>query len=121
MKPGYTGIERIRKASQFSMKGLQAAWEESAFRQEVALGVALVPLSFWLGQTLVETAVLITSYAIVLIAELLNTAIEAVVDRVGHEHHDLAGRAKDIASAAVALSLLLLGAVWALVAAHRFL
>ena len=83
MKPGYTGIKRIRKASQFSMKGLQAAWDESAFRQEVALGVALVPLSFWLGQTLVETAILITSYAIVLIAELLNTAVEAVVDRVG--------------------------------------
>lgn len=121
MKPGYTGIERIRKASQFSMKGLRAAWDESAFRQECGLGVVLVPLSFWLGQTLVETAILIAAYAIVLIVELLNTAVEAVVDRVGHEHHDLAGRAKDIASAAVALSLLLLGAVWALVAAHRFL
>ena len=104
------------------MKGLRAAWrDESAFRQECALGAVLVPLSFWVGESLVETALLIGTYAAVLITELLNTAIEAVVDRVGHEHHDLAGRAKDIASAAVALSLLLLGGVWALIAAHRFL
>lgn len=122
MKPGYTGIERIRRASQFSLKGLQAAWrDESAFRQECALGVLLVPLAFWLGETLVQVALLIGAWAIVLIAELLNTAIEAVVDRIGQEPHELAERAKDIASAAVALGLVLLGAVWALVAAHRFL
>ena len=121
MKPGYTGIKRIRKASQFSMKGLQAAWDESAFRQECALGVVALPLSWWVAQTLVEFALLVSVYAVVLITELLNTAVEAVVDRVGHEHHDLAGRAKDIASAAVALSLVLLAVVWALVAAHRFI
>ncbi len=121
MKPGYTGIERIRKASQFSMKGFVAAWDESAFRQECGLGIVLVPASFWLGQNLLETAFLIAVYALVLIAELLNTAVEAVVDRIGLEHHDLAGRAKDIASSAVAVSLLLLAAVWLLVAAHRFL
>ena len=122
MKPGYTGFKRLRKASQFSMKGLRAAWrDESAFRQECALGVVLVPLSFWVGESLVETALLIGAYAAVLITELLNTAIEAAVDRVGREPNDLAGRAKDIASAAVAVSLLLLGCVWALVVAHRFL
>ena len=122
MKPGYTGFKRLRKASQYSMKGLRAAWrDESAFRQECALGVVLVPLSFWMGESLVETALLIGAYAAVLITELLNTAIEAAVDRVGREPNDLAGRAKDIASAAVAVSLLLLGCVWALVAAHRFL
>ncbi len=122
MKPGYTGIKRLHKASQFSMKGLRAAWrDESAFRQECALGAVLVPLSFWVGETVGETALLISVYFAVLITELLNTAIEAVVDRVGHEHHDLAGRAKDIASAAVALSLLLLAIVWALIAANRFL
>ncbi len=122
MKPGYTGFKRIRKASQFSMKGLRAAWrDESAFRQECTLGLVLIPLAFWLGQTLVETALLISAYAIVLIAELLNTAVEAVVDRVGEEPNDLAGRAKDIASAAVALALVLLAVIWVLVAAHRFL
>lgn len=122
MKPSYTGIKRIRKASQFSRKGLRAAWrDESAFRQECALGVVLVPLSFWVGGTLVETALLLSVYGIVLIAELLNTGIEVAVDRIGKEHHDLAGRAKDIASAAVALSLLLLVVVWGLVAVNRFL
>ncbi len=122
MKPRYTGFKRIWAAGQFSLKGLRAAWrDESAFRQECALGLVLLPLSFWLGQTPVETALLISVYAIVLIAELLNTAVEAVVDRVGEEFHDLAGRAKDIASAAVALALLLLAVVWTLVAAHRFL
>ncbi len=109
-------------ASQFSWRGLRAAWrDESAFRQECALGVVLIPASFWLGETLVQVALLIGAYAIVLISEMLNTAVEAVVDRIGQEPHELSERAKDIASAAVALSLVLLGAVWALVAAHRFL
>ena len=122
MKPGYTGFKRIRAASQYSLKGLRAAWrDESAFRQECALGAVLLPLSFWLGQTPVETALLITAYAIVLIAELLNTAVEAVVDRIGPEFHDLAGRAKDIASTAVALALVLMAVVWSLVAANRWL
>lgn len=83
--------------------------------------MVLVPLSFWVGGTLVETALLLSVYGIVLIAELLNTGIEVAVDRIGKEHHDLAGRAKDIASAAVALSLLLLVVVWGLVAVNRFL
>ena len=122
MKPGYTGFRRIRMASQYSWRGLLAAWRhESAFRQECALGIVLIPASFWLGETLVQVALLIGAYAIVLISELLNTAVEAVVDRIGQEPHELSERAKDIASTAVALSLVLLGAVWALVAAHRFL
>ena len=109
-------------ASQYSWRGLLAAWRhESAFRQECALGIVLIPASFWLGETLVQVALLIGAYAIVLISELLNTAVEAVVDRIGQEPHELSERAKDIASTAVALSLVLLGVVWALVAAHRFL
>jgi len=120
VKPGYTGFKRLRKASQYSWAGLKFAWrDESAFRQECALGVVLIPLAFWLGETWLEIAMLIGVYALVLISELLNTGVELAVDLVDQEPNELAGRAKDIASAAVALSLLLLGVVWALAAAHR--
>ncbi|MCZ6659146.1 MAG: diacylglycerol kinase [Gammaproteobacteria bacterium] len=122
VKPGYTGFKRLTKASQYSMKGLSAAWRfESAFRQECSVGLILVPLAFWVGETAEQTVLLIGVCAIVLITELLNSAIEAVVDRVGTERHDLAGRAKDMGSAAVAISLMLVLVTWALLAWSRFI
>ena len=122
VKPGHTGFKRLTKASRYSMKGLSAAWRfESAFRQECSIGLILVPLAFWVGETAEQTILLISVCAIVLITELLNSAIEAVVDRVGTEHHDLAGRAKDMGSAAVAISLMLVLVTWALLAWSRFI
>lgn len=121
-KPGKTGIARIIAATGYSRQGLAAAWRhESAFRQECTLALILLPLAWWLGTTLAERLILIAVLAIVIITELLNSGIEAVVDRIGEEHHALAGRAKDMGSAAVFISLLLVLVVWAGVAAHRFL
>jgi diacylglycerol kinase (ATP) len=115
-KPGATGLVRIINATRYSWQGLCAAFKhESAFRQELLLSVVLVPAAFWVGNTKVEIALLIGSLFLVLMVELLNSAIEAVVDRVGNEQHDLAGRAKDLGSAAVMLSLLLVAIVWGLV------
>lgn len=115
-KPGATGLTRIVNAAGYSLQGLRAAVKyESAFRQELFLVVILLPAVFWVGNTAVEYALLIGSLLMVLIVELLNSAIEAVVDRVGSEHHELAGRAKDMGSAAVLLSLLQVCVVWGLV------
>jgi diacylglycerol kinase (ATP) len=103
-----------------SRKGLIGAFrEEAAFRQELALAVLVVPLGLWLGRSGVERALLVAPVLLVLIVELLNSAIEATVDRVGPERHELAGLAKDIGSAAVLLSLLLCALVWALVLLYR--
>lgn len=122
MKPQRKGIKRFWRAVRFSLAGLRSAWrQEPAFRQECCIGLVLIPLAFWVGETLVQAALLIGVYALVLIAELLNSAIEAAVDRAGLEPHDLARRAKDIASAAVAVALVLLAVVWALTAAQRLL
>jgi len=107
-----TGLSRVWHAAGFSMAGLRAGWSETAFRQEVLAAVVLVPLAFWLGTGWVETALLAGSVLIVMITELLNTAIEAVVDRVGPEWHDLSKRAKDMGSAAVLLSLVLCSGIW---------
>ena len=113
-KPNGIGIGRILKATQCSIKGFKAAFkEESAFRTELALGVILLPLSFWLAQSLQHWVILIVSFLFLLIVELLNSAIEALTDRVGVEYHVLSGRAKDIASAAVTLALIVLFIVWA--------
>ncbi|MGD2118810.1 MAG: diacylglycerol kinase [Chromatiales bacterium] len=121
-KPGNTGIKRIIAAAGFSMRGLRAAWKhEAAFRQELMLAVVMLPLAFWLGQTVVEQALLITTLFIVVITEVLNSSIEAVVDRISDEQHKLAGRAKDMGSAAVFLSLLLVGVVWGLMLWQRFM
>ena len=99
-----------------SMKGLSAAFrEEAAFRQELALAVLVIPLGLWLGQNGVERALLIAPMFLVLVVELINSAIEATVDRIGLERHTLSGLAKDIGSAAVLMSLLLLAVVWLLV------
>ncbi len=111
-----TGITRVVRAFGNSLKGLAGAFrEEAAFRQELALAVFLVPLGLYLGQNGIERALLVAPILLVLIVELLNSAIEATVDRVGLERHRLSGLAKDIGSAAVLLSFVLLVTVWVLV------
>lgn len=120
-KPGKTGIARVIDAFGYSMKGFSASWKyEAAFRQEVALAVILIPTAFWLAQSHIELILLISSVFWVLMAELANSSVEAVVDRTGSERHELSGRAKDIGSALVFLSLTLLVIVWAIVAINRF-
>jgi Diacylglycerol kinase len=108
-----TGFTRMWHAAGFSLAGLRAGWSEAAFRLEACLAVALLPLAFWLGHGWVEVALLAGSVLLVLIVELLNTAIEAAIDRIGLERHPLSGRAKDMGSAAVLLALLLAGGIWA--------
>lgn len=116
------GLRRLIAATSFSAAGLRAAWRhEEAFRQEALLSLLLTPLALWLGQSPTQRLLLIGSCALVLIVELLNSAIEAVVDRIGHDLHELSAQAKDMGSAAVLLSLLLAAAVWLTVAAERFL
>jgi diacylglycerol kinase (ATP) len=120
-KPGHTGIRRIILATRFSAQGLAYAWKnESAFRQEVSLTVLLLPVAFWLGRTANEVLMLVLPLALVLIVELLNSAVEATVDRISDKKHELAGSAKDMGSAAVFISLLVVGAVWGTVAWQRF-
>ncbi len=121
-KPDNTGIRRILRATKFSFQGLAQAWQhEPAFRQELILTLLLTPVAVWLGRTALERAVLIGCCLIVLIVELINSAIEAAIDRHGDEHHELSGRAKDMGSAAVFVSLALVVLVWGLIAADRFL
>jgi len=120
-KPGYQGVTRIIKAAGYSAKGFRAAWKyESAFRQEVVLTATLIPLAFLLGRNPVEVGLLIASLLLVVIVELLNSGIEAVVDRVGDEPHQLSGRAKDLGSAAVFVALILKLVLWVSVAMDRF-
>jgi diacylglycerol kinase (ATP) len=120
-KPAQTGLQRILDATVYSFAGLAAAWRhEAAFRQECVLVAMLLPLAFWLGQTTAERAVLISSLFVVIITELLNSAIEVLTDRVGSERHELSGRAKDLASAAVMLSLVLVLCVWGVIGYSRF-
>ena len=120
VKPGATGLGRIVKATGFSIGGLRSAWRhESAFRQECAIALVLVPCAFLLAETYTQAALLIAVTALVLVTELLNSAVEAVVDRIGPEHHELAGRAKDMGSAAVFVSLVVVLVTWTLVALDR--
>lgn len=110
------GRSRIIRAAIYSCQGLVACYKtEEAFRQELALAAVLLPLGLWLGDTGVERALLAGSVLMVLTAELINTGVEYVVDRIGAEYHELSGKAKDIVSAAVLLALLNLALVWALV------
>lgn len=109
-------LKRIVRAARHSLDGLRGAWRtEPAFRQEVLLLIVAVPAALWLTRDNLERAILIASVALVLVVELLNTAVESVVDRIGRERHELSGRAKDAGSAAVLVSLLLAGAVWLVV------
>jgi diacylglycerol kinase (ATP) len=117
---GRTGIDRLVHATGYSLSGLSQAYRgESAFRQEFWLAVVLLPLSFWVGRSWVEVVLLIAAVMQLLIVELLNSAIEAAIDRVSFELHDLSKRAKDLASAAVLLSLLLCAGVWLVALWHR--
>ena len=120
-KPGNTGIRRVINATFFSLAGLKTAWRsEAAFRQECVLVIVLIPVGFWLGRTAVERSLLIGACLLVLIVELLNTAVEFVVDRIGSDHHELSGHAKDLGSAAVFVSLALTLLVWVLIGWERF-
>jgi diacylglycerol kinase (ATP) len=113
---GKTGLRRVLNATHHSIAGLAAAARhEDAFRQELILVLLLTPLAFWVGDTGVERALLIGSLILVLIVELLNSAVEATVDRISFESHRLAKRAKDLGSAAVMLSLANAGVVWLLI------
>ena len=110
---GRTGLDRILRATGHSVAGLRSAYRgESAFRQEFWLAAGLAPLAFWVGRGWVEVTLLVSSLLFVLIVELLNSGIEAAIDRVSFELHDLSKRAKDLASAAVFLSLLLCAGIW---------
>lgn len=110
------GLKRLINACFFSIAGFKATWtHEEAFRQEVILLVLGAPAAIWLGQTNIEKLLMIGSLVLVLLVELLNSAVEAVVDRVGLEHHELSGRAKDIGSAAVMLSLAWAAVTWAVI------
>jgi len=108
-----TGLHRMWHATLYSFAGLRAGWSETAFRQEAIAAMVLLPLALWLGQGWVERALLAGSVLLVLIVELLNSGIEASIDRVGLQWHTLSKRAKDLGSAAVMLSLLLWLGIWA--------
>ena len=119
-KPGHRGVSHVLKAFGYSLKGLGAALRhEEAFRLELIAVAVLLPAALWLGADGVERALLVGSLLIVLIAELVNSAVEAVVDRVGTETHELAGRAKDVGSAAVFMALVNVAVTWGLVLGDR--
>ena len=110
---GTTGLERLIKAFGFSMQGLSAAFKnEAAFRQEIYLSIILIPMGFYLGKTGIEKTLLVSVILLVLIIELINSGMEAIVDRFGDEQHELSGRAKDVASAAVLIALVNVLLVW---------
>jgi diacylglycerol kinase (ATP) len=113
---GKTGLLRVWNAFHYSLDGLRAAWRhEDAFRQEMVLALLMVPLAIWLGEGALERALMIGSVLLVLIVELLNSAIEATVDRISLERHRLAKRAKDVGSAAVLIALINVAVVWGLI------
>lgn len=117
---GKTGLQRVINATRYSLEGLAAAARhEDAFRQELMLAAVLVPLGLWFGNDGVERALLVGSVLMVLVVELLNSAVEATVDRVSLEDHQLAKRAKDLGSAAVMMSLFSVAVVWLLVLLPR--
>jgi diacylglycerol kinase (ATP) len=107
-----TGLARIWHAGGYSLAGLRDGWAETAFRQEATLAIVLVPVAFVLGRHWTEVALLAGSVVLVMIVELLNTAVESAIDRIGLERHPLSRRAKDMGSAAVLLSLLLAAGIW---------
>lgn len=116
MKPGKKGFERIIDATGYSMQGIQHCWKnESAFRQEVGLACILLPCAFFVGNSPAEIAVLLMTLFLVLIAEILNSAIEAIVDKTSPELHPLAGAAKDCGSAAVFFALVATVAIWGII------
>lgn len=120
-KRSATGIQRLIDATGYSIQGLKAAWRnEAAFRQECVAVLIFLPVAFWLGTTLTQKAILVFSLLMILVVELLNSAIETVVDRIGPEHHEFSGRAKDLGSASVMLVLVAAALVWVLIAWQRW-
>jgi diacylglycerol kinase (ATP) len=112
---GNTGINRILKATVYSWQGLKASYQnEEAFRQELMLALVLIPLGLYLGEGGVEKILLVASVLLLLLVEVLNSAIEAVVDRFGGEQHELSGRAKDMGSAAVFIAIVIVVLTWVL-------
>lgn len=116
-----TGLKRLILAFGYSSQGFKAGWREPAFRQEALAALVLLPLAIWLGNTWLEQAVLVGAVVAVMVVELLNTAIEAAIDRVGPEWHDLSKKAKDLGSAAVLMSLVFCALVWLTALWHKFL
>lgn len=115
------GVKRIINAFRYTFTGLKAAWvHEEAFRQEIILLIVVIPLGIWIGASGTQRAILIGFYLNIPLMELLNSSIEAIVDRVGEEHHVLSGRAKDLGSAAVFLSICIAVITWGIIAFERF-
>ncbi len=120
-KPGRKGLSRMFWAIHYSHKGVVSAWKnEAAFRQELIGTLLLLPVALWLGQTAEQRILLIAPGLLLIIIELLNSAIEAAIDRIGPENHELSGQAKDMASAAVSFTLLLVCFNWSMIAWQRF-
>jgi len=121
MKPGKSGLTRIIEAIGHSIRGLRACWQhETAFRQDVIISLVLLALSFFVAESAAQWLALIAPLFLIVIVELLNSAVEAAVDRIGHEHHELSGRAKDFGSAAVFLGWFLIAASWGAIAWTNF-
>lgn len=121
-KPNRTGIMRIYWATQYSFKGIKAAWQhEEAFRQEFSLMMVMIPAAFWLGTSTEQRLLLVGSCLLVVIVELINSAIEAAIDRISSDFHPLSGQAKDMGSAAVFFSLWFVVLCWGMIAWQRFL
>lgn len=116
-----TGLSRVLHAGAYSLAGLKAGWYEKAFQQEAICAFVMIPAAFWLGTSWEQVALLAGTITLVLIVELLNTGIEAAIDRIGPEWHELSKKAKDMGSAAVLLALCLCAAVWAAAIYHRFI
>ncbi|MBY0409905.1 MAG: diacylglycerol kinase [Burkholderiaceae bacterium] len=115
-----SGFNRIWHAGGYSLQGLRAGWSEKAFQQEAIAAIVLIPLSMWLGNTWVEVTLLAGSVVLMMIVELLNSGIEAAIDRIGPEWHALSKRAKDMGSAAVLLALLMASGIWVAALYQRF-
>jgi len=114
------GLKRVINAWGYSIQGLRAGLSEPAFLEETLLACIMIPAAFWLGQTWLEVSLLVAVVVLVLVTELLNTGIEAAIDRISLDHHPLSKRAKDVGSAAVMLALLLCGGIWAAALFNRF-
>ncbi len=120
-KKSVLDFKRIFKATYYSFLGLKAAWKnEAAFKQEIILASILIPVAMFIGTTATQRALLIATCLIVILTELVNSAIEAIVDRIGSEKHELSGRAKDLGSAAVFITLMQTVIVWGLIIFERF-
>jgi diacylglycerol kinase (ATP) len=115
-----SGLSRIWHAAGYSLAGLRAGWNETAFRQEAIAAIVLIPLAMWLANSWIEFSLLAGSIVLVMVVELLNTGIETAIDRIGPEWHSLSKRAKDMGSAAVLLSLVMAIAIWVMALAQHF-